>query len=782
MPIRISKYTDLLSGTASAGGSGTERPDPVIYLSETTAADSMLPGAVIGTFNVSIGGDWEYTLVNTLNGMFAIADNTLVVGPAGLNGFTEPKPYIVVRADQAGARIEQAFTINVTSVTPVLGVLTLTNYTFNSTDPAGTVIGAVIGKTAGSTLSISPNDGRFALAGTSLVVGLSASTGTSINISVVETLAGAVGNPKSNPVTLTRVVLDAVVMVTRLHAIPGDGSQGQLYTAPAGMTGIQWYRMSLVAPFTKTLISGATSANYTSVSADGPDVATPNVPRFRLVARGTLAGVLTDAVSVQVVLPSPLLIEGYESATVPTVITTAIGTSALVSSPKVQGSFALAHTLAGATGSPTDTRANGGTSGDLSLYGTLAFMFNAGDDPEYQPHTSVELRPITGGSTLSQTNITSRAINDSALGEQWHAFGVAALTTTPPAPGVAVLGSRMSGNNNQAPYAGTIVYDAVCGRAQNMPAGVFTFDDIYDNMDTAIPILEQYGFRATIYTAPGYLAQASHYTLAQMQYLRSRGHDFQVNGTYTDSAMTAETTLDNALNGTNGVNVVKQWVIDNGLNPDPRHGCYPFGSTRVLGNRVQIAAVTSTAASNIVTWSTGEDATTWAGRKFASSFITSPGLTIVSGGVGTATLNGNMPTTGTRPASFTDVSGAFHTGKLVTGIKSNGYLSFRTTNARNIFTRWDGGGDTRFQMSSLSGSAGTAAAFNAQDDLAMRDGTLSHMYFHGVVNTISSGLDCLVSEFLPLVQRRAALRDAGQFDGLTMDLWGKRDVASTYPV
>ncbi len=84
-----------------------------------------------------------------------------------------------------------------------------------------------------------------------------------------------------------------------------DGSTGQTYSAPVGMTEIQWYREALPIARTKTAISGATASTYVAQAAD---------EGYRLVARGMLDGVLTDAVAAMVVYPAPILLEGFESA------------------------------------------------------------------------------------------------------------------------------------------------------------------------------------------------------------------------------------------------------------------------------------------------------------------------------------------------------------------------------------------------------------------------------------------------------------------------------------
>lgn len=89
----------------------------------------------------------------------------------------------------------------------VLGPLTLSAATAPADAEAGTVIGLIQGKTAGSTLSITPNDGRVVLAGDdvggwSLVVGLTAASEGELLVTIRETHPDAEG-PSDNLVAIT---------------------------------------------------------------------------------------------------------------------------------------------------------------------------------------------------------------------------------------------------------------------------------------------------------------------------------------------------------------------------------------------------------------------------------------------------------------------------------------------------------------------------------------------------------------------------------------------------
>lgn len=87
---------------------------------------------------------------------------------------------------------------------PTLADLQLDNLTFPEDISAGAVIANITGKTAGSTLALTPADGRFALNAqqTQILRGLTAITDGDYPIVLTETLAGATNTPKANNFTL----------------------------------------------------------------------------------------------------------------------------------------------------------------------------------------------------------------------------------------------------------------------------------------------------------------------------------------------------------------------------------------------------------------------------------------------------------------------------------------------------------------------------------------------------------------------------------------------------
>lgn len=84
-----------------------------------------------------------------------------------------------------------------------LNALTLDTSAFLDDVAAGSVISVISGKSAGSTLSITPNDGRLVLSGdqTQVLRGLSAVTPSSTIYTITETKVGAPNSPRANAFT-----------------------------------------------------------------------------------------------------------------------------------------------------------------------------------------------------------------------------------------------------------------------------------------------------------------------------------------------------------------------------------------------------------------------------------------------------------------------------------------------------------------------------------------------------------------------------------------------------
>ena len=212
---------------------------PVFVGSAATGAVSQLTSNLTGTVTFSkVSGSGNIAISSA-----GAVSATAALGAAGTNSF------VARAANGSGDAVEKAFTL--TGVAP-LNALSVSATSFAYGAAAGTVIGTISGKTAGSALSISPNDGRVALSGSdgagwSVVVGGSAWTaGATVAYTVSETLTGAANSPRANAasITATRTGSYVFTSVPKL-AVLGDSLMAHQHvgandsTTPAVVTKVK---------------------------------------------------------------------------------------------------------------------------------------------------------------------------------------------------------------------------------------------------------------------------------------------------------------------------------------------------------------------------------------------------------------------------------------------------------------------------------------------------------------------------------------------------------------
>lgn len=132
------------------------------------------------------------------------------------------------------------------SATPgTLQVLTLSASSIAENSATGTVVGTIQNVTSGSALSLSDTAGsRFAISGGNIVAGATLTnyeSATTHNITVVETLAGATGNPKSTVIVIgvTNVFEQPNLIALVFSAttfLTGQPASGTIIGATAGST------------------------------------------------------------------------------------------------------------------------------------------------------------------------------------------------------------------------------------------------------------------------------------------------------------------------------------------------------------------------------------------------------------------------------------------------------------------------------------------------------------------------------------------------------------------
>lgn len=175
----------VVLGGGTGGASG-----PRIAISSTSVSESAPNPTTIGTLSV-VNGSGVYTFTKTADpdAKFAVSGSNLNTA-AALNYETATFHSVTIQADNGvDAPLTRAYSINVVNVLEVtLAALTLSASSFDDTDAAGTIIGAIQNKTTGSTLSISPADGRVSIDGSNnLIVGTTAASVGTFGITIRET-------------------------------------------------------------------------------------------------------------------------------------------------------------------------------------------------------------------------------------------------------------------------------------------------------------------------------------------------------------------------------------------------------------------------------------------------------------------------------------------------------------------------------------------------------------------------------------------------------------------
>ncbi|WGN97028.1 hypothetical protein [Bertelyvirus sp.] len=243
-------------------------------------------GTLVGTLSaLPAAGDYEFTLLDSAGGRFAIQGSALVAGATPSAGGENPT--ITVRTTAAFSRLtfDKTFSIAVqTVVAPI--TLSPTNPTVAENTAAGVTVASI--SSPGATLSLTDNaGGRFAISGTNLVTGATATNyevATSHDVTIRTEYNGDVTTKTvtvqvSNVVEITNITLAA-------SSIPENSAAGvvvgQLASVPPGaaltLTDSAGSRFAIDG--SNRLVAGSVATDYeTNTTHDvsvratqGPDV------------------------------------------------------------------------------------------------------------------------------------------------------------------------------------------------------------------------------------------------------------------------------------------------------------------------------------------------------------------------------------------------------------------------------------------------------------------------------------------------------------------------------
>lgn len=203
--------------TGGRGPGHTARTPPgpaaaAMTLSGLSTPEDSTAGTLIGVLGtVGTTGTPVFALTDNAGGKAALSGANVNRGATALSYATAQFFDITVTVTGVTPVISATtFRIAVVATAVTLNALTLSANAIAENSAAGTVVGAVQGKTAGSTLSLTDSAGsRFALSGANLVAGATATdyeTATSHSVTLRETLAGATNSPRDT--VLSVIVTD----------------------------------------------------------------------------------------------------------------------------------------------------------------------------------------------------------------------------------------------------------------------------------------------------------------------------------------------------------------------------------------------------------------------------------------------------------------------------------------------------------------------------------------------------------------------------------------------
>ncbi|MGV3511900.1 MAG: hypothetical protein ACO1OX_07830 [Novosphingobium sp.] len=182
----------------------------VLSLSAASLAENSTAGTVVGAILGRSAGS-TLTLIDNAGGRFALIGADLVADAVASDFETGTSHAVTLRETLAGSPNsprDTVLTVTVTNVAeqPALIDLALSASSLAENSTAGTVVGALIGKASGSTLTLTDTaGGRFAISGGDIVAGATPTNfeaATSHSITVRETLADSPNSPRDTVLTI----------------------------------------------------------------------------------------------------------------------------------------------------------------------------------------------------------------------------------------------------------------------------------------------------------------------------------------------------------------------------------------------------------------------------------------------------------------------------------------------------------------------------------------------------------------------------------------------------
>lgn len=546
-----------------------------------------------------------------------------------------------------------------------------------------------------------------------------------------------------------------------------DGSVGDTFSAPAAMTGIAWHRMAVTSDAAMTAIAAANGGSYVATNADGPAV--EEVARFFLVARGTLNGVLTDAICSLPVMKASRVIFPLNS----------------IAGATVSGGAALSLDANGqvvmeGTGTVNaEARWPNLANEDPTTWGVVAGMVDISQGDRFIIQNA-RVTPIVNGTDAYVANVTTAAnpknLSTSDIPDffgkkpfAFHQSEVPALNT----PGVVPtgLGLRHSG---AATNTARTVYAALRANAKSFPIFIDYLDDNFASQWTVLkPIYDAFGIKVNIALATNLLGLADRQTEAQILQWAAEGHDICVDGR-ADAQPGPNFPMDGPTGTITSMNAIRSWLDARGLTRARDHLVLEYGYPYQVPLDPYYAGATATSdGSDTITISAQTGSGTIAvGRKVEGALIpTGARVTAINGAQ--VKLDALVPARSARLVRFVNDSHEYHPWRFIDRLKAEGIKTARRASLGGLNYYRGGWGDTAMNMAALdTNTGGGGGNFTTQlkptIDLSLKRGGLCAFLSHGGAATTPTGNDTLAQTTYDMLSYRVAKANAGECVNMTI--------------
>ncbi|MGR9384928.1 polysaccharide deacetylase family protein [Rhizobium leguminosarum] len=363
---------------------------------------------------------------------------------------------------------------------------------------------------------------------------------------------------------------------------------------------------------------------------------------------------------------------------------------------------------------------------DMQTLGTHAFYVHLDDDFDYQNTASVSLSIQLDSTGSIYPGPSKTVLNLVQTGGMWFSGSVSQYNAAVGAAGVGNHRFRVNSTISGSGHPGEVSYDALYKGVGGKGAVILTFDDIKANQRfAALPIMQPLGIVGEVYVPTALVGGSGLLTWTQIGELAAAGWSIQVNGTSDDQPMTVSGSIAATLAD---LATQKNELVSRGY-PAPRSFCYPFGTLRSNGARIDTTA-TTVAGTNTVTVASATGIVI--GMRFImSATARNCRVTDVTGT--TITLDNNFDTNFTNAAcAFVNDSGAFHGTKLQTALRGAGWKWGRTTINTDMFCQYGISLDQAIQLPSYSTTGMTLASFQGIVNGAINRKSVVTFYIHNI--------------------------------------------------